>query len=68
MVDLAALPPDQMALHLGEPDFEIGIAVSDYMNRVNLALSEAAFRRLELADAHHVLEVGFGNGRLVPLL
>jgi len=68
MVDLTALPPDQMARHLGKPDSEIGIAVSEYMNHVNHALSEAAYRRLGVADAHHVLEIGFGNGRLVPVL
>ena len=61
MVDLTALPPDQMARHLGKPDSEIGIAVSEYMNRVNLALSEAAYRRLGAADAHRVLEIGFGT-------
>jgi SAM-dependent methyltransferase len=68
MVDVAKLAPEVLARHLGNPEAEIGIAVSEYMNRINRALSEAAYRRLGVADRHHVLEIGFGNGRLVPLL
>ena len=68
MVDVSALPPQELARHLGNPESTTGIAVGEYMNRVNRALSEAAYRRLELSNAHHVLEIGFGNGQLIPLL
>lgn len=68
MVDVAALPPEVLAHHLGNPEGETGIAVGEHMNRINNALSEAAYRRLRVADGHCVLEIGFGNGRLVPLL
>jgi len=68
MIDVASLPLDEMARQLGRPESEVGIAVAEYMNRVNRDLSEAAYRRLALANGSHVLEIGFGNGRLIPLL
>jgi SAM-dependent methyltransferase len=68
LVDVTKLPNEELARHLGNPESDTGIAVAEYMNRVNRTLSEAAYRRLEPADTAHVLEIGFGNGRLVPLL
>ncbi len=67
-MDLTALSPAELARHLGNPEADTGIAVAEYMNRMNRALTEAAYRRLQVADGHRVLEVGLGNGRLVPLL
>jgi ubiquinone/menaquinone biosynthesis C-methylase UbiE len=68
MVDLTKLPPDEVARHLGNPDSETGIAVAEYMNRANRTLSEAAYRRLNVAASQHVLEIGFGNGQFIAML
>jgi SAM-dependent methyltransferase len=68
MVDLTQLPAEEMARQLGNPQMELGVVVAEYMNRLNHALTEFAYRRLEVGDGHRVLEVGFGNGRLIPML
>jgi SAM-dependent methyltransferase len=68
VVDLKTLSPGELARHFRKPDGDVGIAVAEYMNRLNQSATKAAYRRLELSDAHHVLEIGFGNGGLVPLL
>ena len=35
MVDLTQLPPAEMARHLGRPDGDVGLAVTERLNRVN---------------------------------
>ena len=47
---------------------EIGRAVGDYMSAHNAAVSAAAWQRLGLKPRDRVLEVGFGNGKLIPAL
>jgi ubiquinone/menaquinone biosynthesis C-methylase UbiE len=68
MVDLAKLDLALLARQLGKPEGEIGHAVGEYMSRHNAAVSAAAWRRLGLEPGDRVLEVGFGNGRLIPAL
>ena len=66
MVDLTQLPPAEMARHLGRPDGEIGLAVSERLNRVNGNITAEAYRRLGLGAGMQVMEIGFGNGHFLP--
>lgn len=68
MIDLSKIPADEMARQLGSPQSDIGIAVAQYMNRLNRNLTEAAYQLLKTDQGNHVLEIGFGNGHLIPLL
>ena len=68
MVDLTKLDLAVLARQLGKPEGEIGRAVGEYMSRHNAAVSAAAWRRLDLEAGDRVLEVGFGNGQLIPAL
>ena len=68
MVDLAKLDLAVLARQLGNPEGEIGRAVGDYMSAHNAGVSAAAWRRLDLKRGNRVLEVGFGNGKLIPAL
>jgi SAM-dependent methyltransferase len=65
MVDVAKLPPAELAAQLGLPAGEIGIAVGEYMNRVNSRLIKAAYALLAPPVQGRVLEIGFGNGKFV---
>jgi ubiquinone/menaquinone biosynthesis C-methylase UbiE len=68
MIDLADLTPAERARQLGRPEGEVGSAIAERLNAVNRGVNEAVFRRLGLKRGHWVLEVGFGNGRLLPVL
>jgi SAM-dependent methyltransferase len=68
VVDLSKLDPATTAQHLGNPQGEIGIALGDQMNKTNGTLNRAVFERLAPRSGDSILEVGFGNGKLVPML
>jgi ubiquinone/menaquinone biosynthesis C-methylase UbiE len=68
VADLNALSPAEMASQLGKPEGETGRAVGEMLNRVNANITAETYQRLMLREGHHVLEVGFGNGRLLPAL
>lgn len=68
MADLGTLSPAEMASQLGKPEGDIGRAVSEMMNRANANLTAAVYQRLMLQPGYRVLEIGFGNGRLLPPL
>jgi ubiquinone/menaquinone biosynthesis C-methylase UbiE len=67
-VDVSKLLPAELANHLGNPKGEVGLAVGEFMNRVNMKLSEDAYRRLDLQSGDHVLEIGVGNGLFIEQL
>jgi SAM-dependent methyltransferase len=67
-MDVSKLAPAELASHLGNPRGEIGLAVGELMNRVNMKLSEDAYRRLDLQAQDHVLEIGVGNGLFIDSL
>jgi ubiquinone/menaquinone biosynthesis C-methylase UbiE len=67
-MDVSKLAPAELASHLGNPSGEVGLAVGEYMNRVNMKLSEDAYRRLDLQPEDHVLEIGVGNGLFIDSL
>lgn len=68
MVDLTKLDPATMAQHLGKPEGDIGRALADSMAERNWPVYEAAIRRVGLGPGEALLEIGFGNGNLVPRL
>lgn len=68
MVDISKLAPAEMAQLLGKPEGEAGSAIGEMLNRTNLGITEAVYRRLHLRHANRVLEIGFGNGKLLPAL
>jgi ubiquinone/menaquinone biosynthesis C-methylase UbiE len=65
MADLTQLPAAEMAMQLARPTGAIGIAVGDYMNRINAGLTNAAYQLLRPPPDGRVLEIGFGNGKLI---
>jgi ubiquinone/menaquinone biosynthesis C-methylase UbiE len=68
MPSLSELTPAERARLLGRPEGELGIALGGVMNQTNAKIIETVYRRLGLQSGHSVLEIGFGNGRTVPLL
>jgi ubiquinone/menaquinone biosynthesis C-methylase UbiE len=68
MPSLSGLTPAERARLLGKPEGELGIAISGVMNQTNAPIIEAVYRRLGLQTGQCVLEIGFGNGRTVPML
>ena len=68
MADLSALSPSEMASQLGKPEGDTGRAVGEMLNRVNANITAAVYQRLMLRPGQRVLEIGFGNGRLLPAL
>jgi ubiquinone/menaquinone biosynthesis C-methylase UbiE len=68
VVDLSSLAPAQMASMLGKPEGEVGRAVGEMLNRINANITSAVYQRLMLRDHDRILEIGFGNGRLLPAL
>jgi ubiquinone/menaquinone biosynthesis C-methylase UbiE len=67
-MDLSKLDLAVLARQLAKPEGEVGLAVGEYMSRHNAAVSAAAWKRLGLGPRDRVLEVGFGNGKLIPAL
>src|SRR6266571_8251358 len=57
-----------MARLLGKPEGEAGRALSERLNRINADITAAVYRQLQLKPGERVLEIGFGNGRLLPEL
>jgi ubiquinone/menaquinone biosynthesis C-methylase UbiE len=53
---------------LGKPEGEAGRAVGEMLNRVNAGITAAVYRSLRLGAGDRVLEIGFGNGKLLPAL
>jgi ubiquinone/menaquinone biosynthesis C-methylase UbiE len=68
VVDLNALAPSEMARLLGKPEGEAGRAIGERLNRVNADITTAVYRRLQLRPSDRVLEIGFGNGKLLTAL
>jgi ubiquinone/menaquinone biosynthesis C-methylase UbiE len=63
---LASLPVAERAKQLGRPEGKIGLAVAERLNDTNRQGNLRAVEMLRLEAGHHVLEIGFGNGRTVP--
>ncbi|MBB5404647.1 class I SAM-dependent methyltransferase [Paraburkholderia youngii] len=59
---LAGIDIDTLMSHLACPAGETGLAVGDMMERVNAALIDAAFTRLDPQADERIVEIGPGNG------
>jgi ubiquinone/menaquinone biosynthesis C-methylase UbiE len=57
-----------MAQLAGKPEGEAGSALGEMLNRTNASVTEAVYQRLRFKPGDHVLEIGFGNGKLMPAL
>ena len=68
MGDLASLTPRERATLLGRPEGDLGREISTFWNTNNAQVTEAVYHRLNIESRFRVLEIGFGNGRLLPLL
>jgi ubiquinone/menaquinone biosynthesis C-methylase UbiE len=68
VVDINSLPPSEMARLLGKPEGEAGIAISERLNQINAAITSAVYQSLQLRRGDRILEIGFGNGKLLPEL
>jgi tRNA G46 methylase TrmB len=69
MTDITSnLEPDTLARHLGNPQGEVGIAVANRLNTMNAKVYAQAYRAIGLAGDNGILEIGFGNGHLIPEL
>ena len=67
-IDLTKLDPATRAQHLGNPRGEIGIAIARSLNDSNAKAHQVAYGALAPENANRLLEVGFGNGQLIPEL
>jgi len=67
-IDLSQLDVETRARQLGRLEGEIGLAIAESLNVVNAGVHERAFGALEAETGSRILEVGFGNGHLVPKL
>jgi SAM-dependent methyltransferase len=65
-IDTSKLDPATLARHLGNPEGEIGKAVTANLNKINANAYSAALAKLGPNGNERVLEIGFGNGREIP--
>jgi ubiquinone/menaquinone biosynthesis C-methylase UbiE len=61
-----SLPPAEQARQLANPEGQAGIDVAEWLNGNNRAGNARALALLGVQAGHHVLEIGFGNGRAAP--
>ena len=66
MVDLTTLSPSERARQLGKPEGEVGVELGLRLNKVNNKITDHVYARLGLEAGMNVLEIGFGNGHLLP--
>jgi ubiquinone/menaquinone biosynthesis C-methylase UbiE len=68
MPRLSELTPAERARLASKPEGELGVATAVFMNQNNARIIDAVYRRLNVETGNNVLEIGFGNGRTLPLL
>jgi len=61
-----SLPPSEQARQLANPEGEVGLAVAEWLNSRNREATAQVLAKLNVQRGCHVLEIGFGNGRLAP--
>jgi ubiquinone/menaquinone biosynthesis C-methylase UbiE len=62
------LTPAERARELANPEGAVGVAVADWLNENNKQANAKVVESLNVEAGHHVLEIGFGNGRSVPIV
>ena len=66
MVDLTTLSPSERARQLGKPEGQVGVELGLRLNNVNNKITDHVYARLGLEAGMNILEIGFGNGHLLP--
>ena len=66
--DNQEIDPKELAALLRKPEGEKGIKVAEMLNSTNIHITKFIYESMELEDGQHVLEIGFGNGKLMPEL
>ena len=61
-----SLTPAEWARQLGNPEGEIGLAVMEKTYASNAKSSVQAIAALGFKPGSYIIEIGFGNGRMVP--
>jgi SAM-dependent methyltransferase len=61
-----SLTPAERARQLANPDGDVGLAVAEWLNGNNQEVNVRMVALLNLKPGVRVLEVGPGNGRIVP--
>ena len=59
---------EEMAEQLRKPTGNLGSSVGDSMNRSNEPMYQQVLDHMQLKSGEHVLEIGFGNGKLFQKL
>ncbi len=65
-IDISKLDSATLAKHLGNPEGEIGKAVTANLNTSNAGGYSVALAKLGMNAGDRVIEIGFGNGREIP--
>jgi SAM-dependent methyltransferase len=65
-IDTSKLDPATLAKHLGNPEGEIGRAVTASLNKTNENAYLTVLAKLGVSVGDRVIEIGFGNGREIP--
>lgn len=60
--------PKELAAQLRKPEGELGLKVANMLNSTNQHITKFAYDNMDLKAGDHVLEIGFGNGLLMPQL
>ncbi|MEZ5016931.1 MAG: class I SAM-dependent methyltransferase [Flavipsychrobacter sp.] len=62
------IDPKDLAAQLRQPHGEFGQVVADNLNESNIHITQFTYDNMQIADGHRLLEIGFGNGKLMDLL
>lgn len=62
------IDPQFLAQQLRKPEGEFGQKLAEELNKTNKHLTYFTYDSIDLKDGDKVLEIGFGNGKLVPSL
>jgi ubiquinone/menaquinone biosynthesis C-methylase UbiE len=68
MAAFGSLPPIEQARQLANPEGQVGIEVAEWLNENNRAGNAQVLAMLDVLAGHRVLEIGFGNGRVAPVV
>ncbi|MDR3476372.1 MAG: class I SAM-dependent methyltransferase [Devosia sp.] len=66
MAVFETLTPAERARQLANPEGAVGLAVADWLNENNQQANAKTVALLDVKSGNRVLEIGFGNGRIVP--
>ena len=65
---METLTPAERARQFANPEGAVGLAVAEWLNENNKEGNAKVVASLNVETGHHVLEIGFGNGRVVPAI